>query len=61
MRSKAIGDVLVNPQGGRLTIVKWLPGKGLYVNGEWLLRDSNSVNIRLSSLELTDKGYKYIK
>ncbi len=55
---KSIGDVLVNPKGKRLTIIKWLPGKGLFVTGKWLLRDEKGVTCQFYSVELNERGYK---
>lgn len=58
---KSTGDVLVNPQGKKLVITKWLPGNGLFVIGKWQLRDERGTTCQLSSVELVNRGYDHIK
>jgi len=60
MKSISIGDVLINPQGKRLTLEKWLPGNGIFVKGKWLLRDERGTTCQLSTMELRDRGYKEV-
>jgi len=57
MESITTEDILISPQGRRLTVVKWLPDSGFFVKGKWLLRDERGTTMQLSTIELVDRGY----
>ena len=60
MKGIEIGDTLISPQGRKLTVLKWLPGKGLFVIGKWLLRDGKGVTLQLTSVELRKRQLVYL-
>jgi len=53
-----VGDILINPEGKRLTAQEWRPQAGITEKGKWLLVDEKGTTTQLSAKELAARGYE---